>query len=315
MSIPIRSIIVGAGLVAGLSAMASAQTTTTSSETKKFEVIAVDGNQLVVALPEGTREIAVPPGFMFTVNGKQLSVQQLKPGMAGTATITRSTTVTPVSATEVKNGTVVQASGASIIVRTDDGFKMFTQGDVDKRGVKIMRGDKPAAVSDFRPGDQLSAVIITSMPPRVVTEQEVNADLDGQRRAPIACHAESRRGRRPGCCRICPGRCGICPGCGGNGAERRGDGTSGPRNGSECRGAYGGAIGRSGFGTRGCCSGLDQRFDGHLLVGGRPPDPGGARPHDAPPFQGLIVAHSYEQAWRVADPGNRDSVKRLPARR
>src|SRR6188472_2289811 len=79
MSIPIRSIIVSAGLVAGLSAMASAQTTTTSSETKKFEVIAVDGNQLVVALPEGTREIAVPPGFMFTVNGKQLSVQQLKP--------------------------------------------------------------------------------------------------------------------------------------------------------------------------------------------------------------------------------------------
>ena len=185
MSIPIRSIIVGAGLVAGLSAMASAQTTTSSSETKKFEVIAVDGNQLVVALPEGTREIAVPPGFMFTVNGKQLSVQQLKPGMAGTATITRSTTVTPVSATEVKNGTVVQASGASIIVRTDDGFKMFTQGDVDKRGVKIMRGGKPAAVSDFRPGDQLSAIIITSLPPRVVTEQEVNATLTASGAPPL----------------------------------------------------------------------------------------------------------------------------------
>ena len=222
MSIPIRSIIVGAGLVAGLSAMASAQTTTTSSETKKFEVIAVDGNQLVVALPEGTREIAVPPGFMFTVNGKQLSVQQLKPGMAGTATITRSTTVTPVTATEVKNGTVVQASGASIIVRTDDGFKMFTQGDVDKRGVKIMRGDKPAAVSDFRPGDQLSAIIITSMPPRVVTEQEVNATLTASGAPPLpatpnrgGAGAPGAAGSAPGAARSAPGAAGSAPGAAG----------------------------------------------------------------------------------------------------
>ena len=222
MSIPIRSIIVGAGLVAGLSAMASAQTTTTSSETKKFEVIAVDGNQLVVTLPEGTREIAVPPGFMFTVNGKQLSVQQLKPGMAGTATITRSTTVTPVSATEVKNGKVVQASGASIIVRTDDGFKMFTQGDVDKRGVKIMRGDKPEAVSDFRPGDQLSAIIITSLPPRVVTEQEVNATLTASGAPPLSATpnrggggAPGAAGSAPGASRSAPGAAGSAPGAAG----------------------------------------------------------------------------------------------------
>lgn len=211
MSIPIRSIIVGAGLVAGLSAMASAQTTTTSSETKKFEVIAVDGNQLVVTLPEGTREIAVPPGFMFTVNGKQLSVQQLKPGMAGTATITRSTTVTPVSATEVKNGTVVQASGASIIVRTDDGFKMFTQGDVDKRGVKIMRGGKPAAVSDFRPGDQLSAIIITSLPPRVVTEQEVNATLTASGAPPLPATPNRGVAGAPGAAGSAPSATGTSP--------------------------------------------------------------------------------------------------------
>ena len=85
--------------------------------------------------------------------------------------------MTPVTVTEVKNGTVMQASGNSIIVRTDEGFKAFTQGDIDKRGIKIMRAGKPAGVSDFRAGDKLSAVIITSMPPKVVTEQEVNATL------------------------------------------------------------------------------------------------------------------------------------------
>jgi hypothetical protein len=173
----VRKTILAGAVAACLTGIVSAQTTSTSTETKKFEVIAVEGNHLVVKLPEGTRDITVPAGFMFTVDGKQLSVGQLKPGMAGTATITKTTTVTPVTVTEVKNGTVMQTAGSSIIVRTDEGYKMFTEGDVEKRGVKIMRNGQPAALSSFRSGDQLSAVIITEKPPRVVTEQEVKATL------------------------------------------------------------------------------------------------------------------------------------------
>ena len=153
------------------------QTTTSTTETKTFEILAVDGNTLDVKLPEGTRELTVPDDFRFTVNGQQLSVHQLKPGMKGTATITTRTTVTPVTVTEIKNGQVVVRSGAGIIVRTGEGVKSFTQGDVDKRGVKIVRDGQPVQVSQLREGDKLSAVIITSMPPKVMTEQEVNATL------------------------------------------------------------------------------------------------------------------------------------------
>src|SRR6478736_1914843 len=111
-----------AAAVAWLTAgTAMAQTTATTSETKSFEVLAVTGNTLDVRLPEGTREITVADDFRFTVNGQQLSVHQLKPGMKGTATITTRTTVTPVTVTEVRNGTVVVRSSAGIIVRTDDG--------------------------------------------------------------------------------------------------------------------------------------------------------------------------------------------------
>jgi hypothetical protein len=176
MSLPFRLVVL-AGALTCLVAPAFAQQTTTSSQTKKFEVIAVEGNTLVVRLPEGTREITVANDFRFTVDGQQLSVQQLKPGMAGTATITTTTKTTPVTVTEVKNGTVVQSGAESIIVRTDEGFRMFTQSEVDKRGVKIYRAGRPAGVSDFRSGDQLSAVIVTSMPPRVVSQQDVNATL------------------------------------------------------------------------------------------------------------------------------------------
>lgn len=149
------------------------QSTTTTTETKSFEIIAVDGNHVVAKLPEGTKELVVPSDFRFTVNGQPLSVHELKPGMSGTATVTTTTTVTPVTVTEVKNGTVARALGTSIIVQTEEGFRMFSQGDVDKRGVTIMRDGKPVSLIDLRTGDHLSATIITSQPPRVMTEKEV----------------------------------------------------------------------------------------------------------------------------------------------
>jgi hypothetical protein len=156
---------------------AAQSTTTSSTQSKAFEVIAVSGNDLVVKLPEGTREIVVPSDFRFTVDGKQLAAADLKPGMKGTATITTKTTVTPVVVTEVKNGEVVQASGAMLLVRTPEGFKSFTEGDVQKRGIKIVKDGVPAQFSDFHAGDRLSATIVTTHPPKVMTEQQVNASL------------------------------------------------------------------------------------------------------------------------------------------
>ena len=170
--------VLGSAIVCLTATLALAQTSTTTSETKKFQVIAVDGNQLVVKLPEGTRELTVADDFKFTVDGRSLSVHDLKPGMAGTATITTRTTLIPVTVTEVKNGEVMQSSGNSILVRTGDNqIKMFTQGDIDKRGVKIMRDGRPAQISDFRANDRLTATIITTKPPRVLTEREVQATL------------------------------------------------------------------------------------------------------------------------------------------
>ena len=172
----IRFVLCGA-LVCLTAAVTFAQTATSTTETKKFQIIAVDGNQLVVKLPEGTRELTVPDDFRFNVDGKMLSVHELKPGMSGTANVTTKTTTVPVTVTEVKDGIVTKALGTSIIVATDGGYKMFSQSDIDKRGVKIMRSGKPAQISDFRENDRLTATIITSKPPRVMTQKEVTATL------------------------------------------------------------------------------------------------------------------------------------------
>src|SRR5262245_39302069 len=170
------------------------QTSTSSTEVRNFEVIAVDGNELVVKLPEGTRRIDVPPGFMFTVDGKQLSVNQLKPGMAGTAVITTKTTVTPVTVTEVKSGTVALVAGSAVYVRTPEGVRLFTQSERDKRGVKIFVDGKPRAVSELHEGNQLTATIITTKPPQVVTEKEVQATLAKTGTAPASAAASSATG-------------------------------------------------------------------------------------------------------------------------
>ena len=104
----------------------------------------------------------------------------------------------------------MQASGSSIIVRGDQGIRMFTQGDVDKRGVKIIRDGRPVQLSDLRTGDRLTATIITEGPPQTMTQRQVEATLSGQ--APAAASA----------------RAAPTTGTGAGSASARGAGTSAP---------------------------------------------------------------------------------------
>jgi hypothetical protein len=156
---------------------------TTTKEVKAFEVVSVDGNVLVVRGAEGTREITVPDDFRFTVGGKQVPVNELKPGMKGRATITTTTTERPVSVTEVKSGEVVKAMGHSVIVRTAEGFKSFSQGEMEQRGIRIFKEGKAVDLSDLHEGDKLSATIVTTRPPEILTARQVEATLESARAA------------------------------------------------------------------------------------------------------------------------------------
>jgi LPXTG-motif cell wall-anchored protein len=170
-------------MVAFMAGAVSAQTRTTSTELKQFEVVSVDGNRVVVKGEEGAREITVADDFRLTVDGQPIAVRDLRPGMKGTARITTTTVVIPVQVTEVKNGEVVKVVGSSVIVRTPEGNKMFSESDVSKRGVKITIDGKPVALSDLREGTKLTATIVTTGTPRVMTEREVDAAIQSAARA------------------------------------------------------------------------------------------------------------------------------------
>ena len=135
--------------------------TTSTTDVRNFEVISVDGNQLIVRDEKGTQEITVPDDFRFTVDGKKMTVSELKAGMKGTAAVTTTTTVKPVFVTEVREGEVLRASPISMTVRTADGARKFTQAELDTKGIRIYKDGNSVRLSDLKKGDKLSATVIT----------------------------------------------------------------------------------------------------------------------------------------------------------
>lgn len=173
----LSGIIVMLALGLTLTGAVLAQTTITM-EVLNFEVIAVDGNKLVVRDQNGAHEVTVPPNFEFTVDGKKMSVSELKPGMKGSATVTTTTTIKPVTITELREAEVLRASDLSVTVRGSDGeYRRYGQGELDKRGVEIIKDGKAVRLADLKRGDKLTAVIITSGPPAILTAKEVDATL------------------------------------------------------------------------------------------------------------------------------------------
>ena len=178
----------GLGLFTTGALLAQTQTTI---DLRNFEVLAVDGNRLVYRDQRGTHEITVPNDFRMNVDGKQMAVKELKPGMKGSATVTTTTTITPVTVTEVKQAVVVSSTATSVLIRGTDGVqRRFTQSELDKRGIEIFKDGKLVRVSQLNPGDQLTATIVSSQPPTIVTETEVDAKMAQAKAAPAPAKME-----------------------------------------------------------------------------------------------------------------------------
>ncbi|HEX5043498.1 MAG TPA: hypothetical protein VFV75_11365 [Candidatus Polarisedimenticolaceae bacterium] len=170
------------GLVAlGAAGLALAQVKTdTATETgrslqaiqvERGEVWYVSGNDLVVKMEDGTLRnfMNVPDDVRATVDGKQLSVRELKPGMKLQRTIT--TTMTPAVITTVQTvtGTVFSVSPPkSVVLTLEDGTNQSF--DIPKGQQFDVQG-KTVDAFGLKRGMKVSAAKIIQTPATMTAQQ------------------------------------------------------------------------------------------------------------------------------------------------
>lgn len=139
----------------------------TNYEVKSGTVVAVFNDQLVVKMSNGeTKQVTVPAGFMFTVDGKQVGLNELTPGTNLTAVIKTTKTPETVKTTTIKNGEVIKVVGGTLVVRTEGKTKQVTV----PKGFQFIVDGKKVGLDQLTPGMKLNAEIVTTSVKTVETK-------------------------------------------------------------------------------------------------------------------------------------------------
>jgi hypothetical protein len=163
------------GLIAGIAVLAlsvagmaqdtsKTQTTTgtptTTTTVERGEVLYVSGNDIVVKMDTGeVRHVNVPDSARATVDGKELSVHDLKPGMKLQRTITTTTTPKTVTTIRTIQGTVFSVSAPSTLVLSfpEGGNKIY---NVPKDQKFVIDG-KTYTAFELKKGMKISATAVS----------------------------------------------------------------------------------------------------------------------------------------------------------
>jgi RNase P/RNase MRP subunit p29 len=175
-------IVACAALVMSASAQVKTETSTTAGHATKEvqvehgEVVYVSGNDLVVRMEDGTiRHIAnVPESARITVDGQQLGIHDLKPGMKLQRTITTTTTPKVVTTVQSVTGKVWHVNPpSSVILTLEDGSNQ--QFNIPK-GQKFNVDGQMVDAWGLKKGMNVSATKVVEVP---VTEVEQKRKLTG----------------------------------------------------------------------------------------------------------------------------------------
>jgi hypothetical protein len=161
--------------VLAMAAQETSKTTTTSGQSQtqvqvqRAEVVDVSGNNLVVRMENGEiRHLVVPDSARATVDGKDLSVHDLKPGMKLERTVT--TTTTPQTVTTVRSveGRVIRTRPPnSVTLQLADGTAKTYQVP---EGQKFMIDGQERTVFELRKNMEIKATAVTEHPAEIVEQ-------------------------------------------------------------------------------------------------------------------------------------------------
>ena len=157
-------------------------TTTTMKGPSTYEttvrsgtVIYVSGNELLVRLPDGTAEhFVVSPSQTFAVDGKQMTIHDLKPGTHLTQTITTKTTPKTITTVRTIDGKVFHVNPPTYVILTlPDGTNKEYR--VPKDQVFNVSG-KQDTVFQLKKGMTVSATVVKEEP---VIEASMHTSVTG----------------------------------------------------------------------------------------------------------------------------------------
>ncbi len=159
--------------------MAQVQTTTTEKKgtptqqvkVERGEVVYISGNDVVFKGASGEiRHVTVPEGATAIVDGKTITLKDLRPGMILEKTIT--TTTTPKTVQTVRSGTGTVLN----VMPPNYATVRFEDGDVQRykipKGTKFTIGGEQKTAFDLKPGMKITATRIVTVPINEVTEQK-----------------------------------------------------------------------------------------------------------------------------------------------
>jgi LPXTG-motif cell wall-anchored protein len=162
---------------ASANAQVQTETDTTAGKAAKVvkvesgQVVYVSGNDLVVKMPDGSLRHFnnVPESARVDVDGKQLGIHDLKPGMTLHKTITTTTTPKVVTTTKSVTGTVFYVQPPnSVILTMDDGKNQ--QFKIPK-GQKFDVNGQMTDAWGLQKGMKVSATQVVEQPETVVSQQ------------------------------------------------------------------------------------------------------------------------------------------------
>jgi len=144
-------------------------TASTTTTVERGEVVYVSGNDLVIKMDTGEiRHMTVPDTARATVEGKDLSVHDLKPGMKLQRTI--STTTTPKAVTSIRTiqGTVFAVIAPSTLILSfpEGGNKQY---NIPKDQKFVIDG-KSYTAFELKKGMKVGATVVTETNDTSVTE-------------------------------------------------------------------------------------------------------------------------------------------------
>ena len=138
-------------------------------QVERGEVVYVSGNELVVKMESGElRHVTVPEEKRVSVEGKELSVHELKPGMKLERTITTTTTPQVVTNVRTIQGTVLLVNPPkTVTLQLADGT---AKGYNVPKDQKFLIDGQEKTVFELKKGMVVSANVITEAPESVVSE-------------------------------------------------------------------------------------------------------------------------------------------------